>query len=347
MAFRRRDLFKLWGVLSLGKAVVLLAVYFARSSPNFLYQMSVRWDASWFLSISRYGYIQLDSYAFSPIYPVMINAFSSLAVPSWVAALAIANVLSFAVAAVVYKSFGLRAALLFELFPTYLFYTTVPYSESLVLLVLALSVLFALRGRVMASSASLSLAIFSSYSMAWTLPSYAIAFARRLRWKTLVFYVLPLLTGILIFSWFEASSGSYWIYFTVERMNWHVSFAAPWSQAQWLVGRRIGYQWPVPGSWETRNLPFEVFYIYGAVRLIRMKEKYSVFLGVFAFSTILPLFFIIGGPAESIPRLLLPAYPIFVYYATAIRGRYLWAYALVCLALVVWVADFQTLNFFG
>ena len=337
----------LWGALALGKAVVLIAVYLARSTPNFLYLMSIRWDASWFLSIAKYGYIQLDSYAFSPFYPTIINAFAALAAPSWVAALAVANVLSFAVPVVVYRTFGFRAALLFELFPTYLFYTTVPYSEALVLLVLALSVLFALRGKAIASSVALSLAIFSSYTMVWTLPSYAIAFARRLGRKTLVFYVLPLVTGLLIFSWFEASSRSYWIYFTVERMNWHVTLATPWNQALWLIARRIGDLWPLPGSWETRNLPFEAFYIYGAARLIRMRERDSIFLGVFSFSVILPLFFIIGGPAESIPRLLMPAFPVFVYFATKIRGRYVWAYAAVCLALTVWIATFQTLNFFA
>jgi len=334
-------------MLGLGKALVLVSVYLARSTPNFLFLMSIRWDAAWFQSIARYGYIQLDSYAFSPFYPAAINALSSLTMPSWVAALAIANVLSFGVPIVIYRSFGFRAALLFELFPTYLFYTTVPYSESLALLVLALSVLFALRGRVVASSASVSLAVFSSYTMVWTLPSYAIALARRLRWKALVFYVLPLVTGALILSWFEASSHSYWIYFTVERLNWHVSLSTPWNQVLWLLPRKIGALWPIPGSWETRNLPFEVFYIYGAVRLIRMRERDSIFLGIFSFSVILPLFFIIGGPAESIPRLLLPAFPIFVYYATVIRGRYLWAYVAACIALTVWIAAFQTLYFFS
>jgi hypothetical protein len=347
LTFKRADLFKLWGALALGKVVVLVAVYLARSTPNFLYLMSTRWDANWFLSIAKYGYIQLDSYAFSPLFPAMINAFSSLSVPSWTVALAMANALSFAVPLVVYRTFGFRTALLFELFPTFLFYTTVPYSESLVLLILALSLLFALSGRMVASSASLSLAIFSSYSMAWTLPSFAIGLYDRLRRRTVLFYILPLLTGLLIFSWFEASSRSYWIYFTIEKANWHVSFASPWGQAIWLWLRKIGGLWPIPGSWETRNLPFEVFYIYGALRLVQMPGRDKTFLGVFSFSVILPLFFIIGGPAESIPRLLLPAFPIFAYYATAIRGRYLWVYAPLCLLLTFWVAQFQTLYFFS
>lgn len=358
----RSELLILLGALGVGKAVVLASVYAARPVPDFLYLMSTRWDAAWFVTIARVGYTDLNAFvaspttvtplfpyafAFPPFYPAVVNALSHMAMPDWFAALLAANVLSVLVPVVVYVTFGFRAALLMELFPTYLVYTTIPYSEALTLLFLSLAVLLALRGRLFASSGSLSLAFIGAYSMAWAGPSFALAFWKRIRRRTLLFYLLPLLAGGLVLYWFQSAAGSYLYYFTVENVHWHVSLSTPWDQAVWLAQRdHVGF-WPFPGTWVTRNLPFEAFYAFGALYLLISKLDNRVFLSAYSLSVILPLFFIIGGPAEAIPRLLMPAFPVFAAYAVPIRGRLLWGYAVVCLLLTVWVAMTQTLFFFS
>ena len=360
----RSDIFKLFGVLGIGKLVVIAVAFLAYRTSSFLYDMSTRWDSAWILAIAKAGYtnpnisvlsptssalLSPNAYAFSPFYPALIRGLALLIGTEWVSALIIANALSFIIPYVIYRTFGFKVALLAELFPVYLVFTTIPYSESVTLLFLTLSVLLALQRRILASSGSLSLAVFSAYAMAFATPSFAIAFLKRYRWKTFLFFVLPVLTGLLILTWFRLVSGSYTTYFTVEATHWHVSVATPLQQAAWLQGKgteSLGF-WPFPGGWLTRNLPFEAFYVFGALYLLRMQAENRAFLAAYSLSVILPLFFVIGGPALSIPRLMLPAFPVFVAYASLVRGRYVWLYGAACLSLAVWVAMSQMLYFFA
>jgi hypothetical protein len=359
----RSDVLKIVGALAVGKAVVITTA-FLTSGANFLYDMSTRWDSAWFLGIAEAGYnnpnvivhspdaavtLSPNAYAFSPFFPALIRGLTLLTGTDWVSALMIVNALSFVVPYVIYRTFGLRVALLAELFPVYLVYTTIAYSESLVLLCVSLSIFLAVRRRVFASSGSLSLVILSAYSLAVTLPSFALAFLERYRWRTALFFVLPALTGLLILIWLQFASGSYMIFFTIESTHWQVSFATPYQQVIWLLQKgndSLGF-WPFPGGWLTRNLPFEVFYVFGALYLIRLESENHMFLAVYSFSVVLPLFFVIGGPVLSIPRLLLPAFPVFITYASLIRGRYAWLYGVACLSLAVWVTMSQMLFFFA
>jgi hypothetical protein len=333
--------------LALGKMVVFASIYSVHSMSDFLYFMSTRWDANWFVAISQRGYWIPDAYAFSPFFPALIRLGTALSGSAWVSGLVLANFLSFLVPIVVYRAFGFRGALLFELFPTYLVYTAVPYSEPLVLLVLALGVLAAVKGRFWRSSALVSLAVFGTYSLALALPSFLVRFARERGLRALYFYALPLLSGVLVLLWFRFSTGNFLEYFKVEAENWKVGFTFPWTQALFYYTKEMTGSWPIPGNWTTRNLPFEVFYIVGAVLLYRGKAEGSRFLSAFSFSVIAPLFFIFGGPAESIPRLLLPAFPVFLAYSQIIKGKRLWLYVIACLLLTWWVATQQALYFFA
>jgi hypothetical protein len=309
--------------------------------------MSTRWDANWFVTISQRGYWIPDAYAFSPFFPALIRLGTALSGSAWISGLMLANFLSFLVPIVVYRTFGFRAALLFELFPTYLVYTAVPYAEPLVLLVLALALLAAIKGDILGSSAFVSLAVFGTYSLALALPSFLVRFARERGLRALLFYALPLLSGGLLLLWFQFSAGNFLEYFRVEAANWHVGFTSPWTQAVTYYYKEMTGFWPFPGNWTTRNAPFEAFYIVGAILLLRSKADGSRFLSAFSFSLIVPLFFFFGGPAESIPRLLLPAFPVFLAYSYIIKGKYLWLYIIACLFLTWWVAAQQTIYFFA
>ena len=360
----RSDVIKLFAALVTGKLVVFFTALCAYGAANFLYDMSTRWDSAWFLAIANSGYtapnvlvsspyehtiLFPNDFAFPPFFPALIKGLTFLTGTGWVSALLLVNALSFVFPYLVYRTFGFRVALLAELFPLFLVYTTIPYSESLTLLFLALAILLAVRSRVLTSSGSLTFAILSAYGLALTLPSFSLAFIRKYRLRTLLFFVLPLLGGVLILAWYQFVSGSYWTYFTVESTHWHVSSGYPWDQATWLLEtakHSLGY-WPFPGGWMTRNLPFEAFYIFGAVYLLRAKTENRVFLAAYSLSVVLPLLFVVGGPALSVPRLMLPAFPVFVGYAFFIRGRYLWLYAGVCLSLTVWVALSQLTFFFA
>jgi hypothetical protein len=339
LRYAHPDVLKLFAALLIGKVVVIAAGFLALGTPVFLQTMTLGRDAGWLVTIATQGYTIPNDFAFSPFYPALIRALTIIIGSSWISAFIISNVLSFVFPMIVYKTFGFRTALLAELFPTYLYFTTVAYSEALTMVFLALSILFVLRGRMILSSSAVSLAIFNAYSIAWTLPSFVVAFVKSRGAKSLAFFVVPVLTGILILYWFHLATGSFFSFFDIERTHWNVSFGTPWEQAAYLLGTTksfVGY-WPFPGAWFTRNLPFEAFYVFGAIYILRIKVQERWFLSAYSFLAIAPLFFVIGGPALSIPRLLLPAFPAFVSYASFIKGRYVWVYGATCMIVAVWI----------
>jgi hypothetical protein len=360
---RRSELLKIFAALSIGKLAVFASALYAFGPGRFLFSMSTRWDSAWIQAIAQYGYTNPNvavhsptssallfpnAFAFSPFYPSLTAGLASAVGSYWVSALLIPNALSFVVPYVLYRAFGFRVALLAEMFPTYLVFTTIPYSEALTVLFLALAIALAMRQKVFSSSAAVSLGVLSAFNAAFVLPSFVLAFARNRR-RTIPFFVLPVVAGLLILAWFQIVSGSYSTYFGIEATHWHVSLASPFQQAAYLLQegtKSLGF-WPIPGGWLTRNLPFEAFYVLGVLLFLLVRTENRGFLGAFSLSVIVPLFFVVGGPALSVPRLLLPAFPVFVSYSYFIKGRVLWLYCALCVLLTVWVALSQFLFFFA
>lgn len=339
---------------------MVLAVFLYDRRPSFLYTLSTRWDSQVFESIATQGYARGGFfYAYSPFYPALIKGLSFILPDAWICALIVTNILSFAFPLILMKTFGYKTALITVLFPTYLVFTTIPYSDVLSLLFLALSILLIMRERIIASSAAVSLAICNSFNLAWTLPSYLLVLLRGKRMRNLLFCVLPIATGVLILFWFKLKTGSYWTFFSVEHDVWMVCFATPLTQARWLLnvgghGWLTSQHWKIhgitlkPRYWLVRNLAFEAFYMSGAIILFRTAVKHRVFLGIYCLMVIVPLLFTIGTPAVSIPRLLLPAFPVFVGYSQLLRRqRYSWGYYVACVIAAAGIVLIQTFSFFS
>ena len=116
--------------LVIGKALIFLAVFLYSRSPDFLHHMSIQWDSLNYQDIAEYGYINIRLYVFSPFYPFLMKGLLSIIPQSWICGTCIVtNILSFAFPLVMYKTFGYKTALIAELFPTYLVFTTIPYSD--------------------------------------------------------------------------------------------------------------------------------------------------------------------------------------------------------------------------
>jgi hypothetical protein len=103
-----------------------------------------------------------------------------------------------------------------------------------------------------------------------------------------------------------------------------------------------------PAYWLVRNLIFEIFYLAGAVLILKTQNKNRIFLFVYSLCAIIPLLFVTGTPAISIPRLLLPAFPVFFGYTALMKKDWhYWVYCGVCLLITAWVAITQTYCFFA
>jgi len=350
--------FRLVLILAIGKAVVILVVFFFESPASVLRGMGTKWDSNYYEIIATQGYGPSAPYVFSPVYPAIIKLVYSYIGNAWVSGLLVTNSLSFVFPLLLFKAFGYKTALFAELFPTYLVYTTVAYSDVVALVFLASSLLLLMRGSVIRSSMGMSGAILTFYNLAWTLPSFLFALLAKGRLRNLLFYALPLVTGWLILLWFKIATGDYLGFFRLES-PWGLGFANPLAQAYYLLcpsgqGSFTCQPWAVsgvlltPAYWLVRNLLFEAFYLFGAFCLLKTELKYRVFLFAYCLSVLIPLLFLVGFPALSIPRLLLPAFPVFVGYSTLLKGkRYDIIYLVLCLGSAATISVVQYLSYFS
>ncbi len=346
-------------LLAVGKVVVFIAVYPFDPSPDLLHLMATKWDGDFYQIIATQGYGPSAPYVFSPLYPALIRAVYYALGSAWVSAYVVTNALSFVFPVLLYKAFGYRTALLAELFPTYLLFTTIPYSDVVVLVFLASSILLLMKDRVLSASATVSAAILTFFNLAWTLPSFLVALLdTRRRPRDLLFYGLPLVTGALIVLWLRAETGAYLDLIRLEA-PWGVKLANPLTQAYYLLcvnspGSYTCQPWAADGLrltppyWLVRNICFEAFYLFGALYLLKTGAKHRVFLCVYCLSVTLPLLFWVGFVALSVPRLLLPAFPVFLSYSVLLRGRKLEVtYVVLCIGLAGLFSVFQYLAFFS
>jgi len=305
----KNELIKLVLFLTLGKIIIFLTF------PN-IEKMATRWDSEIYQHIALYGYTSDYYYAFSPLYPILIRLLNYIIQNIWLSALIITNLLSYTCPIIVYKLFGFRTALLFELFPTYLLFTTIPYSDVISLTLLALSMLVLRKDRKsyeVLSGVTLALAIINRYILALTIIYYLY------KKKYFASLIAILLAGIVIVPWYWLNLGSPFAYFTIQAKYWASGFTDPYSQAIWILTGPItnqpwsflGFTIP-PYLWLVRNIAFEAFYVYATVKL-RNELK------VLSLSIILPNFFLTGTASLSIPRFLLQNFVVFSYLEKVIN----------------------------
>jgi hypothetical protein len=351
----KSNAFRLFLALAVGKAVVILPVYFLDPTTNAIHVMGAHWDSSYFEIIATRGYGPDAPLAFSPVYPALIRIANYALGNSWISALLVTNSLSFVFPILVCKSFDFKTALFAELFPTYLVFTTIAYSDVIALVFLAAAILLLMKGRAIGSSLALSGAILAFFNLAWTLPAFLFHFFReKSRRDLLAFFIAPLVTGVLILLWFKVQTGDLLAYFTLEA-PWGVAFANPVAQAQYLLcpggsGSFTCQSWEIlgvalpPAYWLVRNLLFEAFYLVGALFLLK---RGAVFLFVYCLLVFIPLLFLLGIPAMSIPRLLLPAFPVFLAYSTKLKRWGSVAYVVSCYSLTATISVIEYFAFFA
>ncbi len=340
---------------------------------DFLQELGTKWDSDFYDKIAELGYKGAsnpgtnDAYAFSPVLPSMIAALRPFAGSYWSAGLLVVNTFSFLFPIVIFKLSDFRTALITELFPVYLVFSTLNYADIITLFFLALSLFFLLRrGRQFLTGVSLAFAVLTSYAVILTVPIFAakLIFDKRQttfrrdvtvqKVKELGRFVLPVAAiAISIAAFFLVETASLWTFFNVEKnAGWDVTIVTPVEQLQFLLhGWFTGFHWTVMGTylppiyWVIRNIAFEAFYVAGVVLLLMKRNRVPDrwFLAGLALSIMTPLFFLNGVAAASIPRLLLPAFPVFFgYSAGLLRGnRSLALYCVLCLVIAPLVALIQ------
>ncbi|MEJ2775824.1 hypothetical protein WIW90_06305 [Sulfolobaceae archaeon RB850M] len=343
----KNDYVKLILALTLMKPLVIVPVYII-SGSDFFTLITTRWDSILYETIASEGYVKQCLFAFPPVYPEMIKSLYFVVGSYNLSAFIVTNILGYVFPIIVSKTFDFKTALAVELFPVYVLYSTIPYSDVIYLTLLALTFYFIKTRKTLFSSLTMGLAIITFYSIAWTLPSFIV----RLKKDYLKFLPIPLLSGILILAWYKEVTGNPFYYFSLEKEIWGVEFTTPWGQASWILnGWFTDQPWKIlsipitPLDWFIRNLAFEVFFITLAILLIKVQDEIKWLYFTYSLFAIVPLLLVIGTPAISVPRLLLSAFPVF--YSLRIR-RYWWiAYIVPCVILTPFFTMWQIYAFFS
>ncbi|WP_206346105.1 hypothetical protein [Sulfolobus sp. S-194] len=341
------DILKLFIYLTLMKFIVFLSVYFT-SGQNFFYLITTRWDSKLFETIAQYGYVKSYLYAFPPIYPFLINLVHNVTNNYYISAFVVTNIFGYLFPVIIYKTFDYNTALIVELFPIYVIYSTLPYSDVIYLTAIALTFYFLKRDKILIASTFMGFAIANFYSVALTLPSFIV----ELKKSFIKFIIIPLFSGFSIFAWYYISTGTPFYYFEIEKNTWGVKFTTPISQANWLLhGWFTTQDWTIlsikltPIDWLIRNLCFEIFFVILTINLVRLKDNNKWLYFTYSILVIIPLLFIIGTPAISIPRILLSAFPAF--YSLRIEGIWIILYVVISIILTSLFTLWQIYAFFA
>ncbi|ARM74756.1 hypothetical protein [Acidianus manzaensis] len=238
-----------------------------------------------------------------------------------------------------------------EIFPVYVVFSTIPYSDVFYLTFLALTFYILKKEKndnnVILSSLSFSLSLLNFYSIAWTLPSFFV----ELRKKFYIFIILPIFTGFLILFGYYIATGSPFTYFNLEKYIWNVQFSNPISQDIWLYHSVELNHFHIlglsltPSDYIIRNVAFEIFFLSLILLFIKSNIKEKYFYLAYCLLAFVPLLFVSGIPAFSVPRLSLAAFPAF--YNLRLGKWYFIGYLIGCIVLIPFITLWQLYAFFS
>ncbi len=257
-------------VILLAKVLIVLQAAFlvARDAVVFtdpvegvdplLVALGNQWDSRYFISIALSGYpagVENDVlYAFAPLYPMLLRLAGPLIGDYYVAGIIVSNIfyvlslLAFYLVAGIYmeRTRAILSTTAFALFPTYLVYSTVAYTESTALFFAIISWYLLERDRYLLSSIALTGAILTRYVFALAVPVYFIVIlwrtvtqddSSRMRFVHLLLRISCLLTPVaavsLLFLYFQSLTGNFFV-----MIDSHIFFddhlTTPLGQFEWF-----------------------------------------------------------------------------------------------------------------
>lgn len=299
---------------------------------NNLFTAWERWDGLWFLQIATNGYSQGDfSAAFFPLYPLLIRWISPLlGGHPFAAALLISNACYFGALVVFYEltrgeyghAMARRSVLYMAVFPTAYFFVA-PYTESLFALLAMGSFLAARRRRWEFAGVCGALAAATrSIGLILVLPLAIEAFLqwrenreRRVRDLAIpVFWSGFVAVGTLSYLYFWHRVNGDALTPLSDQNGWLREFSWPWETIK--GGTDVAFRFIGTYSGGYHQLDW-VFVVVGLAAIAWVVWKTRLSFAAFAFASfVMPLFLVFGGrPFMSMPRFLLPVFPMYWAFA--------------------------------
>lgn len=288
-----------------------------------------RWDSNWYIDLAKKGYFRyendtLSNIVFFPLYPFLINIFSSFGVSPILVGWLVSSFFLFLSAVYLFKivkdfhkkADPFLAVFLLLIFPTSFFLNAV-YTESLFLFLSLATFYYTLKRKY-------ALAAFIGFLASTTRITGILlfipiliqlfsndGFSRKSIKNSLIFSMIPLGT-FLFFLFHKIYFGSFLLFFKVENA-WGRSFQI--NAGHFLVASRAAIS----------NLSLDIFYLVFAIFItgILVKKK-QIPYAVYMLSTILVA--VGSGTLMSIGRYILVLFPIFIIGASIKNelAKYIW-----------------------
>ena len=303
---------------------------------NIFWRNLGNWDGGHFLSIAQHGYIEKYQYAFFPLYPLLINWMSNITHDYLVAALIISITCVFLTVHLLYglvsldfdRKIAQKVILFILIFPTS-FYLLTAYSESLFLFLTVSTYFFARKKKLLLAT------ILASLATATRLVGLAVAIGLLIEVLTTTglnrrnWYVLFSFSGFLIYSLYLYKIIGDPFYFLVAEQHWQRNIAIPifgfWETIKSLS--RSGF---ITNHFNAfLDLCFAIFGTGFVIRTFRfLPPSYSIYSLI---SVLIPLF---TPTLSSMPRFILPIFPIFILVALIKKDYLIFAYQLILIMLL-------------
>ena len=303
-------------------SAVLLSFYLGFSTlphsdkfSNDFWGSFANWDGGHYLGIAKEGYSEKFQYAFFPFYPLVIRLLSQLTQNYLVAAILISLVSTFFGLHILYRlvaaDFGKKIAektvLAFLFFPASFFLLTA-YSEGLFFFLTVTAFYFLRQNKLFWATVVVALVSATRLVGLAVVAGFWIDVLTRQGLNRKNWYILLAPLGFIIYSIFLFQQTGDLFYFITAENHWQRSFTTP----------GVGF-------WETlKNMPeggldliFAIIGVGFAIRSFRFLPPSFAIYSLFAVG--IPLF---TPTLSSMPRFLLPVFPIFILVAL-IKNRYL------------------------
>ncbi|TSC85391.1 MAG: Uncharacterized protein G01um10147_1167 [Microgenomates group bacterium Gr01-1014_7] len=288
---------------------------------NFVKSLA-NWDGGHFLGIAQYGYTEKFQYAFFPLYPILINILAKFTNNYLLSGLLISIISAFLgfhfLFKLISRSFDKKIAektvLVLLFFPTSFYFLTV-YSEGLFFLLTILTFYF-LEGRkyfwasIFAALASATRFAGVGLILALIVDVWLAAGINRKNW---VIFLSPL--GLLIYSSFLYRQIGDPFYFVTAELHWQRSLSIP-GISFWDTIKSATYGFLNINFNVLLDLLFAIFGLGFAIRSFRFLPIHWSIFGLVSIA--LPLF---TPTLSSMPRFLLPVFPIFILIAL-LKNKY-------------------------
>lgn len=318
--------------------IVVLVIWGLGGAGSMADRFAFAWDGGHFIARIRDGYQAAPDFAFAPLYPWLARAAGGTAT----AMLLVANVAGAAAVFAIARLMGFRAAVFFGVFPTWLVYSTVGYSESVFVLAAALALLAARQARVWTQGVAAGLlsgvAVLGRYAGVFGFAGVGL-WLLRTRPVAAGYAAATAVFGAAVLAWHRSATGDAFVYLEAQK-GWGAELAWPWEQVDfilhgWLTNQPAFLAAGHPSLVLWRNAIFWALAVWGVWRLWHRGQW---LLLAFSLPLVVLVVCTVGTPAFSLPRLVLAAFPaIAVHGASLVQRDAVVAYGVMATLAATWI----------